>query len=150
MKVLSDSPAQTIALGKKVAKLLSPGDVIALIGDLGTGKTTFTKGLAKGLAVEDPQHLNSPSFVLIKEYKGRFPFYHFDFYRINSLFAKDISWYEEYLFGSGVSVIEWAEKIKSFLPQDYLEVNFSFKDATKREIRIKGRGARYKKLIKRL
>ena len=123
---------------------------MALIGQLGTGKTTFTKGIAKGLKVHDAQHVNSPSFVLIKEYQGRFPLYHFDFYRLNSFSARDVAWYEEYFFGRGISVVEWAEKAKGILPAERLEIDFFFKDRTKREINLRPRGGRYADLLKRI
>jgi len=87
-KFLSESPEATIEFAAKFAKALKPGDIVALVGNLGAGKTTFTKGIAKGLGVKDYRHVNSPTFVLIKEYKGKTPLYHFDLYRLNNI--KDI------------------------------------------------------------
>ncbi|MDP6686257.1 MAG: tRNA (adenosine(37)-N6)-threonylcarbamoyltransferase complex ATPase subunit type 1 TsaE, partial [Candidatus Omnitrophota bacterium] len=100
--MLTHSAQETIDLGKKLAKTLSPGDIVALYGNLGSGKTTFTKGIGESLGVKDPRHINSPTFVLIKEYEGRIPLYHVDLYRLDNI--KDIEdiAIEEYLYGDGV------------------------------------------------
>ncbi len=125
MQILTKNPQQTISLGKKIAKSLKEGDILALFGDLGSGKTTFTKGIAEGLGI-DKRSVNSPSFVLVKEYKGRIPFYHFDLYRIrNSIEIFNIG-YEEYLSSGGIIAIEWADRVKDVLPKNYLRINFLF------------------------
>jgi len=123
-------------LGEKLAKKLSRGDVIALFGDLGSGKTTFTKGVGKGLGVKASQRINSPTFVLIKEYGARIPLYHLDLYRLDNLQDIEDIAVEEYIYGDGVAVIEWAEKIKGILPKKHIAVRFKIKGEEQREIRI--------------
>ena len=134
--MISYSPEETIRLGEELAKGLTKGDVIALYGDLGGGKTTFTKGLGKGLGVKDNYRINSPTFVLIKEYEAKLPIYHMDLYRLDNL--KDIEdvGIEEYIYGDGVAIIEWAEKIKKILPKEHIAVKFIVKGESKREIKI--------------
>ncbi|MBU4312656.1 MAG: tRNA (adenosine(37)-N6)-threonylcarbamoyltransferase complex ATPase subunit type 1 TsaE [Candidatus Omnitrophica bacterium] len=134
--MLTRSAKETIRLGKEFAGRLRKGDVVALCGDLGSGKTTFTKGIGNGLGVKDALHINSPTFVLIKEYEGRLPLYHLDLYRLNDL--KDIEdiAVEEYMYGDGVTIIEWAEKAKKILPKKHIVVKFKVKGAEEREIRI--------------
>lgn len=139
MKVISKSVDETIDLGAELAKKLKAGDVVALIGDLGAGKTVLTKGIAKGLGVKNVRYVNSPTFVVIKEYKGKIPLYHFDLYRLDKTSVIDAENYEEYFYGGGVSVVEWAEKIKKLLPKKYIEVKLSVVDETKRKIEIKKR-----------
>ena len=117
MKVITKSPDETISLGRELGNRLSAGDVIALTGELGTGKTTFTKGIAVGMGVKKIK-VRSPSFILINQILGgRLPLYHFDLYRLNTLREIQGLGYEEYFYGVGVSVIEWAEKIKGILPE---------------------------------
>lgn len=123
-------------LGEKLAKRLSRGDVVALYGDLGSGKTTFTKGVGRGLGIKDSRHINSPTFVLIKEYEAKLPVYHIDLYRLDNL--KDIEdiGIEEYIYGDGVAIIEWAEKIENILPEKHISARFKIKGENKREIEI--------------
>ena len=137
MKVISKSVDETIALGVKLAKRLKKGDCVALIGDLGAGKTVFAKGIAKGLGVRNARYVNSPTFVIIKEYEGRFPLYHFDLYRLSRHSGFDDMNYEEYFYGDGVTVIEWADKIRELLPDRYWEVSLKAADEKKRDIKIK-------------
>lgn len=141
---------ETINLGKRIAKLLKPSDVVALIGELGSGKTTFTKGLALGLGIKSADKVLSPSFVLLKEYKGRIPLYHFDLYRLDKIEQLEQLGYEEYFYGQGVSAIEWAEKAKALLPAEYLKIKFFHKKINERLIKITGLGAKYKGLIKKI
>ena len=137
MLITSKSEKETINFGEKIAKRLKPGDLVALSGDLGAGKTTLVKGIAKGLGVKDYRHVNSPSFVLVKEYKGKIPLYHFDIYRLNKL--KDIEdiGYEDYLGRRGVVVIEWARKMGRILPKKYLGITLKIKSQNERKIEIK-------------
>ena len=123
-------------IGEKLARKLKPGDMIALSGNLGSGKTTFTKGVGKGLGVKDPKRINSPTFVLIKEYDGKIPLYHLDLYRLDNLREIENLAIEEYIYGRGVTVIEWAEKIKSILPKKHVLVKFKVKGENKREVVI--------------
>ena len=138
--MISHSIKETIALGAKLAKKLKKGDVVALIGDLGAGKTVFTKGVAKGLGVKNSRYVNSPTFVIIKEYEGRFPLYHFDLYRLDGHSGFDDMNYEEYFYGDGVAVIEWADKIRDVLPPRYIEVKLMVTEENKRTIIIKWHG----------
>ena len=136
MKVLSKSVEETMEIGAKFAKGLKKGDVVALIGELGAGKTVFTKGIAKGLGVKNSRYVNSPTFVIIKEYEGRFPLYHFDLYRLDGHSGFDDMNYEEYFYGDGVTVIEWADKIREILPKRYIEVKLTVVGETERKIEI--------------
>ena len=112
LDMITNSAKETMLIGEKLARKLKPGDMIALSGDLGSGKTTFTKGIGKGLGVKDSKRINSPTFVLIREYSGKVPLYHLDLYRLDDLEGIENLAIEEYIYGNGVTVIEWAEKIK--------------------------------------
>lgn len=115
---------ETHELGRRLALRAEPGMVIALNGDLGVGKTVFTKGFAAGLGITE--HVNSPTFTIVQVYdEGRMPFYHFDVYRIGDVSEMDEIGYEEYFYGNGVCLVEWAELIREILPEDYLEVTIS-------------------------
>lgn len=134
--MITYGPKETIKLGQKLARHLSRGDVIALYGDLGSGKTTFTKGVGKGLGVKNTRQINSPTFVLIKEYVARIPIYHVDLYRLDNLRDIEDIAVEEYIYGDGVAIIEWAEKVKAILPKKLISVRFGIKGENKREIKI--------------
>lgn len=128
---------ETIGLGADIARRSKAGTFIALIGELGAGKTTFVKGLAKGLGVRNHRHVNSPSFVIIKEYAGKVPLYHFDVYRLN--FSSDLEGigFEEYFYGNGVCVVEWADKIKKLLPKKHIEIKIKIAGENNRRITVK-------------
>ena len=147
--IISNSKTQTKVFGEKLAQFLNPGDVIALIGDLGSGKTTFTKGIAKGLEVKNPEYVNSPSFVLIREYKGRLNLYHFDLYRLDNLYDMEYIGIEEYLDAGGVVVIEWAQKLKTLLPKEYLQVDIAITAKDKRTFKLKPHGKHYDDIVSR-
>lgn len=116
---------ETRQFGEELARSLKPGDVIALIGDLGTGKTTLTKYIARELGIM--QAITSPTFTIICEYKsGRLPLYHFDVYRLNSPDEMLELGYEEYFFGDGVCIVEWADKIEELLPDDAKTIRITF------------------------
>lgn len=154
MILKTKSSAQTIKLGKAIGRLLGPGQVVALMGDLGAGKTTLTKGLSSGLGVEDPSTVMSPSFVLIREYEGRLPVYHFDLYRLDNLDQVEGLGYEEYFYGQGLTIIEWADKIKDLLPEEYLSIELSTADEEKgintRNIKIISHGRQYRDIVTEL
>ena len=115
------SAQETFALGQRIGREALPGQVYTLIGDLGVGKTVFTQGFAKGLGV--PEHVNSPTFTIVQEYEdGRLPFYHFDVYRIGDIEEMDEIGYEDYFYGDGVCLIEWAELIEELLPKKRTEI----------------------------
>lgn len=134
LKWTSQSPAQTQAWGAKLAKKLKPPRVIALVGELGAGKTCLVKGLAKGFEVKSKDLVNSPTFTLINEYKGKFPIYHMDLYRLNSEEEFFDLGYEDYFFGKGITVVEWAERIPAALPEDMIAIRLKVKGENKREI----------------
>ena len=114
-------PRETFALGKKMGEDAEAGQVICLNGDLGVGKTVFTQGFAEGLGIEGT--VNSPTFTILQEYDdGRLPFYHFDVYRIGDVSEMDEIGYEDYIYGEGVSLIEWANLIEEILPEHYTEI----------------------------
>lgn len=115
------SAQETYDLGKKIGEQLSPGSVLTLVGDLGVGKTVFSQGLAEGLGITEP--VNSPTFTIIQIYDGgRLPFYHFDVYRIGDVSEMDEIGYEDYFWGDGVCLIEWANLIEEILPEYYTEI----------------------------
>ena len=133
--MLSSSIEETILFGKQFAERLQPGDVVYLNGDLGAGKTHFVKGIASFFGV-DPMEVNSPTFTLINEYRGSIPLYHFDCYRIkNEQEALEIGT-EDYLYGDGISVVEWPEKIRNLLPPKSVWVHITHKGEHEREILI--------------
>jgi len=136
VKMITNSVRETMIAGEKLAKRLRPGDVIALSGNLGSGKTTFTKGIGKGLGVKDSMRINSPTFVLLKEYSGKVPLYHLDLYRLDDLKEIENLAIEEYIYGDGVTVIEWAERMRRLLPKRRIEVKFKIRDENKREVII--------------
>lgn len=136
------SEKETTELAFKVGELARPGDVLLLEGDLGAGKTTFTKGLAKGLGIT--RNVNSPTFTIIKEYHGRLPLYHMDVYRMDDAF-EDLG-FDEYFNGEGVSVVEWAHLIQDQLPKEYGLITIRRVDDTKRAITLEAAGERYEQL----
>jgi tRNA threonylcarbamoyladenosine biosynthesis protein TsaE len=137
LKKLSRSRDQTIAIGRELAARLRPGDVVALIGGLGAGKTVLTKGIASGLGVKDVRYVTSPTFVIIKEYGGKIPLYHLDLYRLEGHNILDSLSWEEYFYGGGVTVIEWADKVRDLLPKRYIEVRLSITGENERWIEIR-------------
>ena len=130
----------TYELGEKIGQMAKPGMVISLTGDLGVGKTVFTQGLAKGLGIEEP--VNSPTFTIVQVYEeGRLPLYHFDVYRIGDIEEMDEIGYEDYFYGEGVCLIEWADLIREILPEQMCRVTIE-KDLEKgfdyRKITLEG------------
>lgn len=136
MKIVTDSEASTIKLGENIGKVLEPGDIISLTGDLGAGKTQLTKGIAAGLGVVD--YVTSPTFIIVNEYEGRIPLYHFDVYRINDIQEMYEIGFDEYLFGKGVCVIEWGDIVSDLLPEKIIRINMKKVDDNIREISIEG------------
>lgn len=134
--VTSSSPEQTFSIGKCIGKILVKGDVLALIGELGSGKTLFTQGIASGLGIPDCYRITSPTFNLINEYPSRLSLYHMDVYRLDGTGDLEDLGFEEYLTKGGVIVIEWAEKIRKFIPEDAIFVCFEVLDETVRKIKI--------------
>lgn len=137
---------ETKRIAKKLAFLLSSGDVITLEGDLGAGKTTFTKGIAEGLGVKEM--ITSPTFTIIKEYTGNIPLYHMDAYRLEH--SEEDMGFHEYFNGEGVSVIEWAQFIADYLPEERLNVKIDYLGENKRKITFSPQGNYFKKLVNHL
>jgi tRNA threonylcarbamoyladenosine biosynthesis protein TsaE len=146
----SGSASETIRIGKDVGSRLHRGDVVALIGELGTGKTHFIKGLASGVRVKRSKYLSSPSFTLVNEYPGKVPFYHIDLYRLETREDAEDLGLEEYVQSEGVTVIEWADRIPSLIPKEALWIEIEYAGEKDRTIQITGKGERYDRLIKDL
>ena len=138
-----------MAFGEKLARRLKPGDILCLKGDLGTGKTTLVKGLAKGLGLKSTQ-VNSPTFVLMNIYEGKTDLYHFDLYRLEEVNQITVMGWEEFFYGDGVSVIEWAQRLGGLMPSEYLDIQLKHKGENVRELSITAKGDRYKKILKGL
>ncbi len=148
VELRSKSPEQTKMIGQRLGHLLRPGDIICLYGRLGAGKTAFAQGVARGLGVEEP--VTSPTFILINEYEGRLPFYHFDAYRLEG--ADDFAGlgYEEYFYGDGVALVEWADRVAEVLPPERLDVELEPEGEEQRLLRLKPHGDRYRALVEEL
>jgi tRNA threonylcarbamoyladenosine biosynthesis protein TsaE len=150
MKLTTHSLDETQALGKDIGKILHEGAIFALIGDLGSGKTSFVQGLAKGLDVSEKYYITSPTFTLINEYPGRYRLFHVDLYRIeNSFELEELGLYE--IINSGnVTAIEWADRLLDDFPSDYIEIKFKILDDQSRIINLTAYGRQNIYLIKKL
>jgi tRNA threonylcarbamoyladenosine biosynthesis protein TsaE len=148
IEIISTSAGQTEEIACFIGRELREGDVLALSGELGSGKTCFTGGLARGLGVSDKYQITSPTFTLINEYPARCKLYHFDVYRLNSYSEFEDLGYEEYFCGKGIVVIEWAEKIIQILPAGTFFISFEYIDENKRKIVIKGLKDRLKDWVR--
>ncbi len=147
---ISRSEKETQTIAQKVAKCLRPGNIVCLFGDLGAGKTTFVKGLAKGLRLNS-EDVHSPSYVLMNIYPGKkMNLFHFDLYRLDHLDEIYAIGFEEFLYGDDLSVIEWAERLKEEMPLEYLAVNLSHQGEDKRKIQIKTIGKKYIQIFEKL
>jgi len=132
MKVLSYSKEMTFDIGAKLARILKKGDIISLNGDLGAGKTHLVKGIAKGLGINED--ITSPTFTIVNEYYGEMPLYHFDVYRISDVSELYEIGFEEYIYGDGISVIEWGDLVDEVLPKDKIRIFIKVIDENTREI----------------
>jgi tRNA threonylcarbamoyladenosine biosynthesis protein TsaE len=135
----SDGPDATFRLGSLLGKEALGGEVIALIGDLGAGKTRLVQGLAQGLGVSD-SYVNSPTFILVQVHEGRLPLYHIDLYRLESGAEISAIGFEEYLEGEGVAAVEWADKGMSLFPSDRLTIEIHYGQESERKIILTGQG----------
>ncbi|MDN5347103.1 MAG: tRNA threonylcarbamoyladenosine biosynthesis protein TsaE [Clostridia bacterium] len=147
MRVFLPDAAATRALGRALANHLKPGDVLVLKGELGMGKTTLVQGLAAGLGVDGP--VTSPTFTLVQEYQGRYPFYHIDLYRLDEEEELEALGLEEYICGMGIVAIEWGDKFPAVLPPERLEIALSQFGAG-REARLLPLGGRFKEMVAEL
>lgn len=146
MKFITNSYLDTIALGKKLGKLLKPNSIIAMNGDLAAGKTTFTKGIGQALNIK--QIINSPTFNILKIYHGDLTLYHIDAYRLEEN-PYDLG-FEEYMDEGGIMVIEWYDYLKDIINRDYLEIYFKYIDDETREIEMIPHGREYEEVLKEL
>jgi tRNA threonylcarbamoyladenosine biosynthesis protein TsaE len=146
IKIISNSAEQTFEIARHIGEKAKDGDLFALSGELGSGKTCFTKGLALGLGVSAEYQITSPTFTLINEYPARCKLYHFDVYRLNGYSEFEDLGYEEYFAGDGVVVIEWAEKIAKLIPRDSIFINFEYVDENSRKMIIRGLKSRLNEL----
>lgn len=146
-KIYLEDENKTKEIGYKLGKLLTENSVICLVGDLGAGKTTLTQSIAKSLEVYD--YITSPTFTIVNEYEGKYPFYHFDVYRIGSSDEMYDIGYDEYIENGGVCIIEWANLIEDILPDEYLYINLKYLDNS-REMILNPIGDKYEKIVEEL
>ena len=144
-KIISGSTEETMALGKRLAGHLKSGDIICFFGDLGSGKTTLIKGIAEGLKI-DQGKVSSPTFVLMNAYEGRLALFRFDLYRLEDIQGISSIGYDEFFYGNGVSVIEWADRLGDFLPEEYLRIDMKHKALDERVIQLAAKGQHYQGL----
>lgn len=150
LTVISGSAAETVAIGERLGALLGEGDFIALTGELGSGKTQFARGVAAGIGVDPAVPVTSPTYTLMNLYHGRLPLYHFDLYRlVGDQDVADLG-FEEYFYGTGVCLVEWAERLGCLLPEERLTVLFSYLDDNSRNISFEPYGERYEEIVKNM
>lgn len=145
---LSKAPDDTLKLGKQIGRLARPGDVILLTGNLGAGKTCLTKGIALG--IESGQTVQSPTFVLVREIEGRLPLYHIDLYRLSGLAEIENLGLDDYIYGSGLTVVEWADKGMHLLPRQHLAVKIETLENDSRLFEFTPAGLRYQAMLEAL
>lgn len=149
MQIRLNGLKDTEEFGIRLGKLLKSGDIVCLNGDLGAGKTTMTKSIGIGLDIEE--YITSPTFTLINMYRGRMVVYHFDVYRLENVDELYDLGFDEYFYGDGVCIIEWAEKIEKLLPEDRIIIDIKKSDQEdERILHISGHGKRYEEIIKEL
>ncbi len=146
-EIIVKSAEETYQFGKSLGKLLVPGDLVAFSGDLGAGKTCCIQGITDGLEVQDITHVTSPTFTLIQEYQGKMPIYHFDVYRLSHEDDLYDLGYEEYFYGDGVTLIEWAERITGFLPDEHLALHLHVESDQTRCIQLRAYGRHYEQIV---
>lgn len=148
LEIVTGSPEQTQEFGARLGELARPGDTFLLVGKLGAGKTCLAQGIARGLGIKE--YAASPSFVVVRELYGRLPLYHMDFYRLDNLEEIAELGLDDYFYGQGVSVVEWAEKGLSLLPPEHLLIEMSYVSDNERRLKLKPRGKRYRDLVAKL
>ncbi len=144
------SEAATRKLGQRLARLLFPGTVVALIGQLGAGKTHLVHAIAEGLRVADSRVVTSPTFVLIQEYEGRLPIYHFDAYRLRGEGEFSDLGAHEYFSGNGVCLVEWADRVTGSLPAEHLRITITVTGPESRRFEVEAVGNRYETIVNEL
>ena len=148
LELISHSSEQTQKFGVSIGELAQSGDIFLLVGELGTGKTCLTQGIAWGLGIKE--YAVSPSFVLVRELYGRLPLYHMDLYRLDHIEEIVELGLDDYLYGKGVCVVEWAEKGLAVLPIEHLLIEISYLSDTERHLQLKPSGKRYQEVINQL
>lgn len=151
LRLSTDAPQQTRLLGERLGRLLQSGDLICLEGDLGTGKTCLTQGIGRGLGLDVA--ITSPTFIIVNEYRlpnRRYRLYHIDLYRVQSLAEAFVTGLDGYIYGDGICVIEWAERVQELLPADRLWITIHYLDATKRDLNLEAQGERSQALLQQL
>jgi len=148
LEIVSNSAGQTRNIGMKLGKLAASGDVILLVGPLGAGKTCLTQGIARGLGIAE--YTASPSFVLVREHQGKLPLYHIDLYRLDRIEEVAQLGLDDYLYGNGVCVVEWADKGLSVLPEEYLLIEMQIVSPMKRKLSFMPKGTRYLEILSQL
>jgi tRNA threonylcarbamoyladenosine biosynthesis protein TsaE len=148
LDLVTNRPEETQEIGVRIGRLARAGDVFLLVGELGAGKTCLTQGIAWGLDIKD--YALSPSFVIVRELAGRLKLYHIDLFRLERLAEIDDLGLDDYLYGDGVCVVEWAERGLPLLPTEHLWIEIKFLDDTQRSLRFKPSGARYQELLAQL
>jgi tRNA threonylcarbamoyladenosine biosynthesis protein TsaE len=148
LEILSTSPEATRELGKRLGELAQAGDVFLMTGDLGSGKTCLTQGLAWGLGVKETAL--SPTFVIMREMRGRLRLYHVDLYRLDRLEETQDLGLDDYFYGDGVSVVEWAEKAMGLMPPESMVIEIEYVSDTERRLRLRPKGDRYEQMLKKL
>ncbi len=144
-KIISSTPKQTQDIGFYIGKIIRPGDILLMIGNLGAGKTCLTQGIARGMGIKE--YTSSPSFVLVKEYQGKIPLFHIDLYRIDRIEEISDLGLDDYLYGNGVCVIEWADRAIDFLPAENMLIKITATSKTSRNLEFLPYGKRYIKLL---
>jgi tRNA threonylcarbamoyladenosine biosynthesis protein TsaE len=150
VEVITLQAAETLAWGAMLGRLVQSGDFVALHGDLGAGKTHFAQGVAQGLAVPDEYRVTSPTYTVLNIYPGRLPLYHFDLYRLSGAAEIVELGFEEYFYGTGICLVEWAERLGNECPADHLEIAFSYAGEDHRLIRFTAVGERSETLLQHL
>jgi len=148
--VTSNSSRKTMSLGRNLASWVQSGDIIGLVGELGTGKTCFVRGFCAGIVVDSEAWVRSPTFTLINEYQGRLPVYHIDLYRVGKQEELEALNLREYLYDDGVSLIEWFEYLPAAEVDEYLELRIAHGGGSKRELMFVAHGERYEQRLAKL
>ena len=148
LQLISNSPDDTLKLGARIGELASGGDIFLLVGSLGAGKTCLTQGIARGLGIAE--NTPSPSFVLVRQFYGRLPLYHIDLYRLDNINEIADLGLDDYLYGDGVCVVEWAEKGLSLLPREHLMIEIGYLGDTERRLLFQPGSQRYREMLSRL
>ncbi|MFP4641110.1 MAG: tRNA (adenosine(37)-N6)-threonylcarbamoyltransferase complex ATPase subunit type 1 TsaE [Chloroflexota bacterium] len=148
LSIITHSPEQTQEIGSIIGEFAQPGDLLLLVGDLGTGKTCLVQGIAWGMGL--PGYASSPSFVLAREYPGSTNLYHIDLYRLENLEEIADLGIDDYLYGEGVCVVEWAEKAMTLFPQEHLLIELEHLTENERKLRFQAKGQRCTELLNQL